>query len=267
MKSLSSPSIRSVCGLVLILMATTTIVVLAQFGGFDIGDAIKGADAAKKVAKGAAGISLKEELDVGGSLAMEIAFRKGGILKDPVLTKRVATIGKALTLYCTRPDLDFTFAILDNPEINAFSSPGGYVFVTKGLVDSCKSDHQLASVMAHEIAHVTRRHVLKLIAGKELTQGLLAGASMAGGGDFSGFDNLVGKIAESIMDNGMPKDDEYDADREGTLLAYDAGFPPRTLRDYLADLDKKNNEKAFPKYPKTRDRVERLDEEIDKMIK
>ena len=236
-------------------------ITFAQFGGFNIGDAIKGGENAKKIIKGAAGVSLNEELDVGGSLALEIASKKGGILKNQALTERVATIGKALTLYCTRPELHFTFAVLDNPEINAFACPGGYVFVTKGLVDSCKNDQQLASTLAHEIAHVTRRHALKLISGKELTQGLLGAGSMAAGGsDYGVIDGAVTTIAENIIDKGLPKGDEYDADKYGTRLSYDAGFPPRTLRDYLESLRQKSDDTTFSTHPKLQDRVERLDE-------
>src|SRR5438094_818014 len=88
--------------------------VFAQFGGFDIGDAVKGIGGASKAAKGVAGIGLKEELDIGGSLAVEIAAKNGGILKESEITKRVATIGKAVALYSTRPTLNYTFAVLDN---------------------------------------------------------------------------------------------------------------------------------------------------------
>jgi len=249
-------------------LVLTGMTARAQFGGFDIGDAIKGAEGGSKLAKGIAGISLEEELSVGGSLAVEIATRKGGILKDPALTRRVAVIGKALTLYCTRPDLNFTFAILDNPEINAFSCPGGYVFVTKGLVTSCKSDHELAGVLAHEIAHITRRHALKLIAGKEMFKGAMQIGAVAGAGtDYARFDDLIGQVGETILDKGLPKSEEYDADREGTLLVYQTGFPPRTLRDYLAALGKKDAPDVFSTHPRIADRVERLDEEIDKMVK
>jgi predicted Zn-dependent protease len=235
---------------------------MAQFGLDKIGDVIKGGENVKKVAKGVDGVSLEEELDMGGSLALEIASRKGGILKDATMTKRVAVIGKALTLYCTRPTLNFTFAILDNPEVNAISSPGGYVFVTKGLVDACKSDTQLAGVLAHEIAHVTRRHALKLVADKQRNQGLLGLGSMAAGGsDYGLIDGLVGKVVVTMIEDGLPAKDEFDADLYGSLLAYDTGFPPRTLRDYLQGLAKKK-EGTFSTHPKTEERVEKLDEKL-----
>lgn len=235
----------------------------AQFGGFDIENVISGASGAAKVVKGAAGISLQEELDLGGSLACEIAMKQGGILKNEALTRRVATLGKALTLYCTRPDLNFTFAVLDNPDINAFSCPGGYVFVTKGLVDSCESDRPLAAVLAHEISHITRRHALKLIARNETMKGLTELGSAAAGGNYSGFDDLISKGIETILEKGFDPATEFDADKHGTLLAYEAGFPPRSLRDYLTTLSQKSENHIFSTHPPTDHRVERLDEFLD----
>ena len=247
-------------GLVIGLFFASATAANAQFGGFDIGDAIRGGKGAAKVAKGAAGISLKEELDIGGSLAVEIAAKKGGVLKNVELTKRVATIGKALALYCTRPELNFTFAVLDHPTINAYSSPGGYVFVTKGLVDSCANDNQLAAILAHEIAHITRRHSLKLVSRNETMKGVAEMGSAAGGSGLPVPDSIISGALQTILEKGFDPATEFDADKHGTRLAYDTGFPPRTLRDYLDALGKKNDDKAFSTHPPTNRRVERLDE-------
>lgn len=234
----------------------------AQFGGFDIGDIVKGGQGAAKVAKGAAGIGLKEERAMGGSLAVEIAAKQGGILKDEALTKRVATIGQALTLYCTRPDLKFTFAVLDNPGVNAFSAPGGYVFVTKGLVAMCKNDNELAGVLAHEIAHITRRHALKLISRNETFKGLGEMGSAAGG-NYTGYDDLLAGTLTTILEKGFDPATEFDADQHGTLLMYDTGFPPKTLRDFLAKLKAgEGDDRPFSTHPPTGHRIERLDEYI-----
>jgi beta-barrel assembly-enhancing protease len=257
-------NLRKLLFTVLVLSLFCTTFIYAQFGGFDIGDAVKGVSGASKVAKGAAGIGLKEELDIGGSLAVEIAAKKGGVLKDTALTKRVATIGKALALYSTRPEIPYTFAVLDNASINAFSAPGGYVFVTKGLVDSCSSDKQLAGILAHEIAHITRRHALKLVARNEGLKGMTELASVAGGGDISGYDDLISKGIQSILNKGFDPATEFDADKHGTQLIYDTGFPPKTLRDYLTAL-KDDDEKIFSTHPPTKHRVERLDEFINEV--
>jgi beta-barrel assembly-enhancing protease len=259
MKTKALPSIL-ITSLSALLLCSS--MVFGQFGLDRIGDVIKGVEGGKKLAKGSTGISQKEELDIGGSLAAEIASNQGGILKDSAVTKRVALIGKALTLYSTRPNLPYTFAVLDNSEINAFSCPGGYVLVTKGLVDSCSNDQQLAGVLAHEIAHITRRHSLKLIARDEAFKGGTEIFSAATGGDFSGYDDLVSKGVNTLLHKGFDPATEFDADLHGTRLIYDTGFPPPTLRDYLAKL--KSESKPFSTHPPTDHRVDRLDEYLKK---
>jgi beta-barrel assembly-enhancing protease len=257
MKRILSSSRVLVVGMCLV----SGITAYAQFGGFDIGDVFTKGESAAKVAKGAAGIGLKEELDLGGALAVEIAAKNGGIWKDEAATRRVATIGKALALYCTRPELNYTFAVLDSDEVNAVSAPGGYVFVTRGLLNSCKSDHQLASVLAHEIAHITRRHALRLASGKEFMKGAtsLVAGEVGGGLPFS--DDVISKMGVTVLEKGYDPNTELDADRHGTRLAYDAGFPPRTLRDYLAALNTEN--KPFSTHPSTKRRVEKLDQYLE----
>jgi predicted Zn-dependent protease len=146
--------------------------------------------------------------------------------------------------------------------VNAISTPGGYVFVTKGALLACKDDNQLAAIIAHEIAHVTRRHALKLIARNEGLKGMTELASIAGGSNVGAFDDLIGKTLKTILEKGFDPETECDADRHGTLLLYDAGFTPTLLRDFLAELAKQSDGKNFSTHPATSERVEKLDEYI-----
>lgn len=256
---------------------TLSLIALSTFlMGFDFGDAVRGitgnggggGGSEADAVKGIAGISLEEERSIGGSLALEIAAKSGGILKDAAMTKRVATIGRALSLYSTRPEINYTFAVLNDEDVNAISAPGGYVFVSKGLVQNCKSDQQLASVLAHEISHIARRHALKVISGKQGAKGgsMLLGTALGFAGvDTFGAESVLGSIASSIIEHGLPKSDEYDADRVGTILSYEAGFPARTLRDYLDSLKDKDSDHVFSHHPKIEDRIDRLDDQLKEM--
>jgi predicted Zn-dependent protease len=238
------------------------------FGGIPGGGGGGGdGDGATDLAKGVAGISLQEELDKGGSLACEIAAKNGGLVKDAALTKRIAIIGKALAIYSTRPELPWVFGVLDSDDINGVSAPGGYVFISKGLIKSCKNDSQIASVLAHEIAHVTQRHALKVIAGKQGTSGAAKVALGFAPVNLYGADGALSKTFSSIVTGGLPKGDEYDADKVGTQLAYDTGFPPRTLRDFLESLKGQEEDHAFSHHPKIEDRVDRLDDQLKEMGK
>ncbi len=257
---------------ILFLVAVWGIMMGAAYGQFGLPiDKLFQGDKEKKESGGGpniqnvGGISLKEELDIGGSLAIEIAAKQGGVLKNEALTRRVALIGKALVLYSTRPQLPWTFMVLNNSNVNAFSCPGGYVFVTKGLLDTCTSDAQIAGVLAHEICHVTGRHALKIVAGKE-TAGLGGEAlgiigSLAGAPDIPGLDSMIGGLGKTIIDKGYGPGREAEADKGGTQLLYDTGFPPPTLRDYLAKL--KTEQETFPTHPSTEKRVQIINEYME----
>ncbi len=133
-----------------------------------------------EMVKGASGISLKDELKIGGAVAVDIVARNGGVLKDEAITHRVIMIGKSLSYYCSRPELNFRFAVLNSDHINAYSAPGGYVFITRGLYNALPDDQQLAAVLAHEISHITLRHALKVISRGQFMKGLFdAGGSIS----------------------------------------------------------------------------------------
>jgi predicted Zn-dependent protease len=83
------------------------------------------ADDSKKVLHGATGIGLKEEQTIGGSVAVEIVARYGGLVRDEAITKRVNLVGKSLAYYSARPELTYRFGVLNSTNVNAFSAPGG----------------------------------------------------------------------------------------------------------------------------------------------
>jgi predicted Zn-dependent protease len=262
-------------------LALISLTISLSLFAFDFGDVIKkgvtgggdsdgDGDAISDTTHGFSGVSLREELDKGGPLAIEIAAQRGGLLKNEAMTKRVATIGKALTLYTVRPDYPWFFAVLNNDEVTAMSAPGGYVFVTKGLVEACKNDNQLAAVLAHEISHVTQRHALKVLSGGKAAKGttqILGGALSIAGVDTYGAENAIGPAIKGIITHGLPKADEYDADKVGTVLARDAGFPPHTLRDFLESIKDQDSDKFFSHHPKIEDRIDRLNDQIKAMGK
>jgi len=210
------------------------------------------------MAKGASGISLSDELKIGGAVAVDIVARNGGLVEDEAMTRRVALIGKSLSSYCTRPELNFRFGILNTDSINAFSAPGGYVFITRGLYNSVQDDQQLAAVLAHEISHITRRHALKIISRNEFMKGLFStGGAVA---NVSAFDNGISSISDTLMGKGFDPSSEYDADREGRALAAKAGYQRDALLDFLIQLYqiKGDSKSTFNTHPPLSHRIERL---------
>ena len=210
--------------------------------------------------QGASGISLKDELKIGGAVAVEIVSRNGGIDRDPVMSRRVAIIGKSLSYYCSRPELNFRFAVLNSDHINAYSAPGGYVFITRGLYNALPDDEQLAGVLAHEISHVTKRHALKVISRGEFMKGLFdAGGSVSNVGVF---DQGVESITDSLFTKGFDPAQEFEADSAGRSLAAKVGYDRGALLEFLKNLYKTEGDSkdAFPTHPPLSHRIARLQE-------
>ena len=164
-----------------------------------------------------------------------------------------------LSYYCSRPELKFRFGVLNSDHINAYSAPGGYVFITRGLYDACPNDQQLAAVLAHEISHITKRHALKVISRSEFMKGLFdAGGSIS---NLGAFDGGVNAITTSLFTKGFDPSAEFEADREGRSLATKVGYEHEALLDFLKDLYKKEGDSktAFPTHPPLSHRIERLE--------
>src|SRR5690606_22482768 len=153
----------------------------------------------------------------------------------------------------------------DTDSLNAFAAPGGYVFITRGLLLNMRNEAELAGVMAHEISHVLKRHHLNAIQ-KNAQTGLVADlASMAAGSSKNAglADKAIGASTE-LYARGLDKDDEFEADRMGVVLAARAGYDPYGLPAVLQTLDGMNSQDSglalmFKTHPAPQKRLELLD--------
>ena len=233
-------------------------------GGSQIGQFFKFGQDAGNVLKGANGIGLQEEATIGNSVAVQIVSRYGGLVRDAAITRRVNLIGKSIARSCERPELNFHFGVLNSPTVNAFSAPGGYVFITRGLYDLIQNDDQLGGVLGHEIEHVAKKHALKIIARGEFLQGIAGLASDAGavGGkrDLTRYSQSVGQLSDLIMQKGFDPQTEYIADASGSQLAATVGYAPDGLRQCLQELQKHETAGVtfFPTHPPLQDRIAKL---------
>jgi predicted Zn-dependent protease len=219
---------------------------------------------AGNVLKGVNGIGLQEEATIGNSVAVQIVSRYGGLVRDPEITRRVNLIGKSLARYCERPELNFHFGVLNSPTVNAFSAPGGYVFITRGLYDMAQNDDQLAGVLGHEIEHVAKKHALKIIARGEFLQGVAGlttdiGAAN-GNRDLTRYSQSIGQLSDLIMQKGFDPQTEYIADASGSQLGGTVGYAPDGLRQCLEELQKHETPGAvfFPTHPPLESRIAKL---------
>lgn len=176
------------------------------------------------------------EIEIGRQLAAVLLGSKP-LHADLKVQRYLNQLGRWISLQSTRPQLPWSFAVLDDPGYNAFAAPGGYVFVTRGLLERVGSEAELAGILAHEISHVTARHHLKAMQAKAraglLTQALASQLNNNAGGALSAQLLALGR---NLYASGLDQGDEYEADRNGVALAARAGFDPYGLVTALQQL-------------------------------
>lgn len=211
------------------------------FGGFNL-DLNKVISAGKNLSEASKDISEPEEISIGEGMA-SVLLGAAPLVKNEAMQRYVNQVGRYLSLQTERPDLPWHFGVLDSNSVNAFATPGGHIFVTSGLLRKMNSEAELAGVLAHEIGHVLRKHHLAAMK-KAGGMGFLADvASIAvdqrSGGSGLGKElskNLISGMKE-ILVRGLDKDDEYEADRMGVVIATRAGYDPYGLPAVLQTLE------------------------------
>lgn len=151
-------------------------------------------------------------------------------VEDPELQRYVNRVGLWIATGSSRPDLDWTFVVIDSPAVNAYAAPGGHVFITLGLLLLLESEAELAVVLGHEIAHVTERdhlEALKTHVALGVAQDLLQSEGVEGMDDAT-LDRLV-TAGVRLYGIGLARADEFHADRVGVVLAARAGYDPWSL--------------------------------------
>ncbi len=196
----------------------------------------QGGDLVQLLSQSLEQIDEPREIQIGQQLAAVLLGSKP-LYPDMALQRYVNQLGRWISLQSSRPDLPWTFAVLDDPGFNAFATPGGYVFVTKGLLDRVADEGELAGILAHEITHVTAKHHL-IAMNKAARAGLLTqviGSQLKN--DLGGLvSSQLLALGRNMYTKGLDQQDEFDADRSGVALATRAGFDPYGLVAVLQQL-------------------------------
>ncbi|MEO8037698.1 MAG: M48 family metalloprotease, partial [Betaproteobacteria bacterium] len=160
-------------------------------------------------------ITEPEEIAMGHGIT-ETLLGARPMLDDPDLQRYVNALGSWVASRSERPQLPWHFAVNDSDYVNAFAAPGGYIIVTKGMMNLIQNEAELAGVLGHEIGHVVRKHHLNAIRKGAFINLLGAGAAAGAAGSRNGqlIDALVGPTKE-LYARGLDKDDEFEADRIG----------------------------------------------------
>ena len=216
-------------------------------------------------------VSPQQERELGRKEAEDVE-RTIGLVRDRRLVDYIVGIGRRLAQASGRTDINWQWNVADEPDANAFAVPGGWVYVTRGLLALTNREDELAGVIAHEMAHVTERHaVARVGAATPLAvlfgvPGSLLGVVSPGLGD-AVFD--AGRAVSGLALAPYSRDQELEADRIGTALASRAGWDPAALADFLATLERaetlagaRKRSSFFATHPGTPDRVANIQKEI-----
>jgi len=209
-------------------------------------------------------VSVEEEIDIGRETNAHVR-KEVPELTDEETTAYISAIGQRLVRAASGPKYPYTFSVVNYREINAFALPGGPIWLHRGVIHAASNESQVASVLAHEVAHIAERH-----AAGQLTKGILANLGLGLLGAFLG--NSGGadaaQAAAGLLTNGMflkfSRDDEREADRVGLELLRRAGWDGRGMVELFEILQREARsnpssvEVFFSSHPAPQDRIEGL---------
>lgn len=212
----------------------------------------------------AALMSPQQEASVGAQEHEKILQQFGGTLKDSAITSYVDRIGQRVARDTERPDVQYKFFVLDTPTMNAFALPGGYVYVTRGILSLANSEAQLASVLGHEIGHVTARHSAERYSHGVVTS---LGAAILSAALDSNTAAQAASIGSELYMTSYSRKQETQADSLGIRYLDQSGYTPVAMAEFLNNLARytafeaqesgRSNQSAgyFSTHPQTEDRA------------
>lgn len=240
----------------------------------DLGGFTKHLDALKSAVgatvKAARFISEEEEYYVGRAVAARI-LGTYPLSNSKDLTKYVNLIGKTVALSSDKPFTygGYHFAILETDEVNAFACPGGIIFVTKGMVNMTTNEEELAAVLAHEIAHISKRDGIAAIKSSRWTEALTVIGTEAvrtySSSDVARlvtiFEGSIDDVFKTLVVNGYGKSQELAADEAALQYLAQSGYNPAALSAFLkrlADRGRSSGGGIMMTHPETTDRMDNL---------
>ena len=179
-----------------------------------------------------------------GAAAADVLLGAAPLVDDAELQRYVNTVGLWIALQTERADLDWRFGVLEDNTANAFAAPAGYVFITKGLFLVLRSEAELAGVLAHEISHVIARHHVNAMVKQERFK-FFADAAQTVSGEGGMLANVAVAASKELYSKGLDKSLEFEADRNGVVLAARAGYDPYGLVHSLMTLDGASTDPEF----------------------
>ena len=185
-------------------------------------------------------LSRSEEARLGRAIMAQIRAQ-GAVVEDPLVTEYINDVGKRIAVQSNDGQQEFNFFVIRDPRINAFALPGGFIGVHTGLLEATRNEDELAGVLAHEVAHVTQRHIARAIHASQrqsiISTALMLGAILAGvasgDGEVIEAGVMVGQGVQVQQQINFTRHNEYEADRIGIAALADAGFDPYGMASFF----------------------------------
>jgi predicted Zn-dependent protease len=236
----------------LLAVGVAASLVVAVPARAQIGSLLKKAQQVSKELK----LSDADEAELGADVSAKLR-QKYGVVQDQAIHKYVTLVGTVLAQASSRPNLHWTFIVLDTDGVNAFAAPGGYIHITRGALALMQNESELACVLGHEISHVTEKHAINAIRKSKMAQ---AAADLA-------HSEMLQQVADQtysiLLENKYDRNDEKDADKLGIELANKVGYAPTGLSAFLTRLADRNKglkdpSGLFASHPQTVDRLDTM---------
>jgi predicted Zn-dependent protease len=213
---------------------------------------------------------VKEEIIFGREMAA-IILAERPLVEDRELSRYLNLVGQSILRHANRPEIDFYFAAIESPEINAYAMPGGYVFVTSSALKLMRNEAELASVLAHEIVHILDRDIVQALdirADDDSTTAIVS--KIVGYSAESAivvFDQAIDHAFDLLYSKGLEVEDEYSADKQGVFLAALAGYDPAAsylFLERIKPLIEKRQGELSNTHPPFSERIAQIKLFIDK---
>jgi len=202
-------------------------------------------------------VSDAQEIALGQQINREITTREFHLYSNRTINQYINDVGQRLVPYSDRPTIPYIFQVVDDAEINAFATMGGYVYVTTGLIKTADNEAQLASVIGHEMGHIAARHTLQQMRQATITQGIASATGL----DRSTAVNLGIELA---LRRPNSRQDELEADSKGLATITRAGYAPSAM---VAFMQKLVGQSSIPSilstHPAPRDRIRALEQQMN----
>jgi predicted Zn-dependent protease len=221
-------------------------------------------------------VSEQKEAEIGASQHSAALRQFGGVNETQELNEMVAMIGARLAPHAERKNMRWTFTVLNDDMVNAFAVPGGYVYITRGLLALAQDESQVAAVLAHEMGHVNARH-----SAQQMSQGLLANIGIQAIGIATG-SNVAAQLGSTAGDlylKGYSRSHEHEADALSVKYLTAAGYDPYAAMKFMEQLNRSTQFEAqmagkaagaelfsyFSTHPQTPERIVRTKQLADQM--